>query len=161
MNRARGSSTNCSRLILWDKWCFLILFLSLLLLPSSQVCPAVALTAFQVGLGGIKVKSAPAEHKDKRKEDVWRLHLCAVPLSRNTTCIPYLACIWNIFMLCSVIKVTVKPGSVLRDQSLSDTFILYQPVEESYIFPLFRAMRRKQKQLYLCWIDWISPKRWI
>jgi len=42
-----------------------------------------------------------------------------------------------------MIKVAVKPSSVLRDQSHSDTFILYQLVEGRYFGLILRAMRRK------------------
>lgn len=110
-------------------------FLSLSVPPSSQVCPAVALAAFQTRLGGIKVKLAQAERKDKGKEggrcieSFTSVLFLFSPQKSRTYPIPGLHL--EPLVAVAVVKVTLKPGSVLRDQSLRDTFIPYQLLEES------------------------------
>lgn len=110
-------------------------FLSLSVPPSSQVCPALALAAFQTRLGGIKVELAQAERKDKGKEGgrctesfTSALFLFS-PQKSRTYPIPGLHL--EPLVAVAVVKVTLKPCSVLNLSEILSSLISWRRAEFS------------------------------
>lgn len=82
----------------------------------------MALAAFQTSLGGIKVKLAQAERKDKGKEGGRCIESFTSVVflfsSQKSRIYPIPGLHLEPLVAVAVIKVPLKPGSVLRDQSL-------------------------------------------